>query len=347
MEKASVTTSVYGSTPNGKQVDLYKLKNVNGMEVDIITFGGIITSLKVPNKAHKFENVVLGYNELEPYLTNPTYFGAIIGRYGNRIAKGKFSLNGTNYSLAINNGENTLHGGNKGFDKVIWTAEPIETKETVALRLTYLSKDMEEGFPGNLDVTVIYTLTSDDTLKVDYMATTDKTTVINLTQHSYFNLSGDFTKSIVDETVMINAAAYIPTDKDAIPTGEIASVTGTPFDFTTSKSVGKDIDADHVQIKNGSGFDHSWVLNNPEQGLRLAATVHDNTSGRYLEVSTDEPGVQFYTANFLEAPFVPRGALCLETQHYPDSPNRDTFPSTILNPGEVYKSRTTFKFSIK
>ncbi|WP_159024129.1 aldose epimerase family protein [Formosa sp. L2A11] len=347
MNKTSINASVYGNTPNGQQVDLYKLKNVNGMEVDIITFGGIITALKVPNRAHKFENVVLGYDKLEPYLINPTYFGAIIGRYGNRIANGKFSLNGTDYTLAINNGVNSLHGGNKGFDKVIWTAESIETKETVALKLTYLSPDMEEGFPGNLNVTVVYSLAANNTLNVRYEAKTDKTTVVNLTQHSYFNLSGDFTKSITDETVMINADAYIPINKNAIPTGEIAPVTGTPFDFTTAKKVGKDIDANHIQIKNGSGYDHNWVLNHQDQGLRLAAKVYDQSSGRCLDVCTDQPGVQFYTANFLDAPFVPRGALCLETQHYPDSPNRDTFPSTILNPGEVYKSQTTFMFSIK
>ncbi|MDW5290650.1 aldose epimerase family protein [Formosa sp. PL04] len=347
MAKASITKSGFGITPKGQEVDLYTLKNANGMQVDVITFGGIITTLKVPNKENMFENVVLGYDTFEPYLTNPTFFGAIIGRYGNRIANGKFTLNGTDYNLAKNNGPNNLHGGNKGFDKAIWSAEPIDGAETVALKLTYLSTDMEEGFPGNLKTTVVYTLTADNALEVYYQATTDKITIVNLTQHSYFNLSGDFSKTILKEEVMIDADRYIPTDETAIPTGELASVSGTPFDFTSAKTVEKDINADHIQIKNGSGFDHCWVLNNQNKGVRLVATVHDKSNGRFLEVATDEPGIQFYTANFLETPFAPRTALCLETQHYPDSPNRAEFPTTILKPGETYKSQTNFKFSIK
>ena len=345
MGKASITKTEFGITPEGQHIDKFKLKNANGMQVDVITFGGIITAIQVPDAEQTFENVVLGYQTLEPYLTNPTFFGAIIGRYGNRIANGKFTLNGTDYILAINNNPNHLHGGPKGFDKVVWMAEPIEQEEAVSLKLTYLSKDMEEGYPGNLATTVLYTLTADNTLKVCYEATTDKTTLVNLTQHSYFNLSGDFTKPILEEVVKIDADYYIPIDKNAIPLGELALVSSTPFDFTSAKAVGKDIEADHIQIKNGSGFDHCLVLNNQNQGLRLSATVQDASNGRFLEVFTDQPGVQLYTGNFLDTPFPRRTGLCLETQHYPDSPNRDAFPSTVLNPGECYKTQTHFKFS--
>ena len=347
MNQALITQSVYGTTPEGEQVDLYTLKNENGMQVDIITFGGIITALKVPNRDQQFENVVLGYKTLEPYLTNPTFLGAIIGRYGNRIANGKFSLQGEEFTLATNNGPNCLHGGNKGFDKVIWKAEPIKQHDNIALKLSYVSKDMEEGFPGNLNVTVVYTLTFDNALMVSYEATTDKTTLVNLTQHSYFNLSANLSKPITDQTVMINADAYLPVDKDAIPIGTITPVTDTPFDFTTPKRVGEEIDAEHEQIKKGSGYDHCWVLNHQNDGVHLAASVFDPSSGRFMEVFTDEPGIQFYTANFLDKPYAPRVALCLETQHYPDSPNKEAFPSTVLNPGDIYKSHTTFKFSTK
>ncbi|MFB9052809.1 aldose epimerase family protein [Formosa undariae] len=355
MGKVSINQSVYGTTPEGDQVDLFTLKNAKGMEVDVITFGGIITKLSVSDKAGKFENVVLGYDNLESYLSNPTYFGAIIGRYGNRISKGKFSLNGIDYPLAINNGPNHLHGGIKGFDKVIWKAQTLENDDKVALKLTYLSADMEEGYPGNLNVTVIYTLTENNTLEIAYQATTDKTTLVNLTQHSYFNLSGDFTKTISNEEVMIDADFFVPIDKSAIPLGGLESVKNTPFDFTTSKRVGQDIDADHPQIKNGSGYDHTWVLNHPEENVNLVASVLDKDSSRYMEVYTDQPGVQFYTGNFLDGAFsygggmryADRSALCLETQHYPDSPNQDAFPSTVLNPGETYKTETHYTFSVR
>ncbi|MHA7943532.1 aldose epimerase family protein [Formosa sp. 3Alg 14/1] len=355
MGKVSINQSVYGTTPEGDQVDLYTLKNAHGMQVDVITFGGIITKLTVSNTDGKFENVVLGYDNLESYLSNPTYFGAIIGRFGNRISKGKFSLNGTDYPLAINNGPNHLHGGIKGFDKVIWNAEPIETNDKVALKLSYLSEDMEEGYPGNLNVTVTYTLRADNTLEVAYQATTDKATVVNLTQHSYFNLSGDFTKTVTDEEVMINADFYVPTDETAIPLGTLESVTNTPFDFRTPKRVGQDINAEHSQIANGSGYDHTWVLNHPAKQVNLVASVLDKDSGRYMEVFTDQPGVQFYTGNFLDsalpygdgAHYADRTGLCLETQHYPDSPNQEDFPSTVLNPGDIYKTETHFKFSVK
>ncbi|QDO95558.1 galactose mutarotase [Formosa sediminum] len=347
MKKTSISQSLYGLTPEGKQVQLYTLKNNGGMEVNIITFGGIITALKVPNKHGVVKNVVLGYDTLEPYLTNPTFLGAIIGRYCNRIAKGEFSLNKTVYKLPINNGTNCLHGGNKGFDKVLWNAKTIEDIDRVGLELSYFSPDLEAGFPGNLKVTVVYTLTVNNTLEVSYKATTDKTTVVNLTQHSYFNLSGDFSKTILDQLVMIDADAYIPINSDAIPQGNIDTVRNTPFDFRTPKKVGKDINANHDQIEKGGGFDHCWVLNHQNKHIRLAASVHDETSGRYMEVFTDEPGVQFYTANFLDTPYKPRVALCLETQHYPDSPNQDAFPSTVLNPEETYTSHTAFKFSIK
>ncbi|MGJ5640693.1 aldose epimerase family protein [Formosa sp. S-31] len=355
MEQASISKSEFGTTPEGELVEQYTLKNANGMEIDVITFGGIITNLKVPNKDGKFEDVVLGYDTLEPYLTNPTFFGALIGRYGNRIAKGKFTLNGRDYTLATNDGSNHLHGGKKGFDKVVWTAEPIENGNSVALKLTYLSKDMEEGYPGNLTSTVVYTLTPDNALEITYEATTDKPTIVNLTQHAYFNLSGDFSKTILDEDVMIAADRYVPIDETSIPFGPLAEVKGTPFDFTSPKPVGQDISAEDIQIKNGTGYDHCWVLNNQDKGFRLAATVYDKTSGRFMEVLTDEPGIQFYTGNFLDGTlpsqqggtYAQRTGLCLETQHYPDSPNQEDYPSTVLNPGETYQSATTYKFSTK
>ncbi|WP_083191646.1 aldose epimerase family protein [Formosa haliotis] len=355
MNKASITKSKFGTSPDGQQVDLYTLKNTNGMEVQVITLGGIITTLKVANKDNIFEDVVLGFDTLEPYLSNPTYFGAIIGRYGNRIANGTFSLEGKTYNVAINNGPNHLHGGTVGFDSVIWKAEPIENDDSVALKLNYLSPDMEEGYPGNLNTTVLYTLTANNALEVTYEAETDKTTVVNLTQHSYFNISGDFTKQVLESELMINADRYVPVNEDAIPLGELAPVQGTPFDFRSPKLVGKDIEANDIQIKHGAGYDHSFVINNPEQGVRLAATVYDQSNGRFLEVFTDQPGVQLYTANYLNntlpskqgGTYGRRTGLCLETQHYPDSPNQTDFPSTVLHPGETYHSKTIFKFSVK
>lgn len=354
-EKSTVIKSEYGKMPDGTTVEQYVLKNANGVEVNVITYGGRITSLKVPNKNGEFENVVLGFDDLDGYLGDNPYFGALIGRFGNRIAKGKFSLNGEEYSLATNNVPNHLHGGLKGFDRVVWTAEPIENGESPALKLTYLSGDGEEGYPGNLNVTVVYTLTSDNTLEVDYSATTDKTTVINLTQHAYFNLTGDFSTDILNHEVAINADAFLPVDGTLIPTGEIKKVVGTPFDFTSAKTVGKEINAENKQLELGKGYDHCWVLNGEKGNLRFAASAFDKESGRLMEVFSTEPGIQFYTGNFLDGTlltpsggvYAHRTGFCLETQHYPDSPNQKDFPSVVLNPGETYTSKTSFKFSVK
>lgn len=355
-EKASVITkSEYGKMPDGTTVEQYVLKNANGVEMDVITYGGRITSLKVPNKNGEFENVVLGFDNLDDYLEDNPFFGALIGRFGNRIAKGKFSLNGEEYSLATNDGPNHLHGGVDGFDRVVWSAEPIEGGESPALKLTYLSADGEEGYPGNLNVTVVYTLTNDNTLEVDYSATTDKATVINLTQHAYFNLTGDFSKAILNHEVAINADAFLPVDGTLIPTGEIRKVAGTPFDFTSAKTVGKEINAENKQLELGKGYDHCWVLNGEKGNLRLAASAFDKESGRLMEIFSTEPGIQFYTGNFLDGTlpmpnggtYAHRTGFCLETQHYPDSPNQEAFPSVVLNPGETYTSKTSFKFSVK
>ncbi|MFI8377969.1 aldose epimerase family protein [Leeuwenhoekiella sp. NPDC079379] len=355
MPKASITKTDFGKL-DSITVDKYKLVNVNGMEVDIITYGGIITSLKAPGKDSTFQDVVLGFDNLAQYTSgNPPFFGAIIGRYGNRIAKGKFSLDGTEYQLPTNDGPNSLHGG-AGFDKVIWTAEEVKDGDTVGLKLTYLSKDGDQGYPGNLQTTVTYTLLSDNTLLIDYEAQTDKTTVVNLTQHTYFNLSGDFNKTILDTEVMLNADQYLPVDETLIPTGELATVEGTPFDFNTPKLIKTDIDAENDQLAKGKGYDHCWILNGEDGQMRLAATAYDSESGRFLEVETTEPAIQFYTGNFLDGTLTQKGGtstyayrsgFCLETQHYPDSPNQPEFPSTVLKPGETYKSQTSFKFSVK
>jgi len=356
-EKALVTIdkSEYGTTAKGEKVESYKLKNQNGMEVDIITFGGRITDLKVPNKEGVSENVVIGFNSLAQYEKENPFFGALIGRYGNRIAKGKFSLDGKDYQLAINNAPNALHGGLQGFFNVVWKADEVKSGENASLKLSYISKDMEEGYPGTLKVFVTYTLTNDNQLEVLYEATTDKKTVVNLTQHSYFNLSGDFTKAILDHELTLNADKLVPVDADLIPTGKLEDVANTPFDFRTPKLIGKDINAKNDQLEKGKGYDHCWVLNNPEKGKTIIAKVYHAASGRVMEMTTDEPGIQFYSGNFLDGTlpmphggtYAHRTGLCLETEHYPDSPNQKNFPTTVLNPGENYKTKTTFKFSVK
>nr|WP_288837700.1 aldose epimerase family protein [uncultured Flavobacterium sp.] len=356
-QKDSVTIekSEYGTTAKGEKIDSYKLKNQKGMEVDIMTYGGIITSLKVPNKAGVSEEVVIGFNNFEQYTKDNPYFGALIGRYGNRIAKGKFTLDGKEYQLATNNGKNALHGGPEGFHRRIWTVEEAKGGNAAVLKLKYISKDMEEGYPGNLTVFVTYTLNNDNSLDVLYEATTDKKTVVNLTQHSYFNLSGDFTKTILNNEITIDADKLVPVDADLIPTGKLDDVTNTPFDFRKPKAIGKDIEVANDQLKKGLGYDHCWVLNNQDKGFRFAASAYDPTSGRLLEVYTDQPGIQLYTGNFLDGTlptrdgktYAHRTGLCLETQHYPDSPNQKDFPTTVLNPGENYKTKTSFKFSTK
>ena len=353
--KVSITKSFYGKTKDNKKIDLYSFKNKNGMQVDIINYGGIITSLKVPDKNGETENIVLGYNKLEDYINENPYFGSIIGRYGNRIAKGKFNLNGNQYTLATNNDENHLHGGDIGFDKVIWEAETKINSNSSSLILKYLSRDMEEGYPGNLYTTVTYKITNDNSVEIKYEAQTDKTTVINLTQHSYFNLSGDFNQSILNHKVKINANQFLPVNKSLIPTGNKLNVSMTPFDFRNYKEIKKDINADDLQLNYGNGYDHCWVLNDYKNGYRLVASAFHEESGRLMEVYSDQPGLQFYTGNFLDGSLPQkeegfynfRSGFCMETQHFPNSPNQPDFPSVTLNPNEKYNSKTTYKFKIK
>jgi len=349
-----IKKEAFGKTGEGSPVDLYTLTNQNGIEVRAINFGGIIISLRVPDKNGKFDDVVLGYESLDGYLAKTPYFGAIIGRYGNRIGKAKFSLDGVEYSLAANNGPNALHGGLKGFDKVVWKAEPFEHQDGVGVVFTYTSRDGEEGYPGNLSVKVTYTLTNKDELIFDYHATTDKATPVNLTNHTYFNLAGDGKRDILAHEVMLNADRFTPIDKTLIPTGQIASVSGTPLDFTKSTAIGARIEQQDEQMVSGSGYDHNFVINRKGAGLALAARVYEPTTERVLEVHTTEPGVQFYTGNFLDGSITGKGGhvykrrygFCLETQHFPDSPNTPSFPSSILRPGKVYESRTVYRFSV-
>jgi aldose 1-epimerase len=337
-----------------KPVKLYTLKNANGMEVDITNYGGIITKLTAPDSKGKYADVVLGFDSIDKYLAGHPYFGAIIGRYGNRIAMGKFKIDGKEYTLATNNGPNSLHGGLKGFDKVVWAAEPGKGEDP-SLTLTYTSKDGEEGYPGTLKVKVVYTLTPKNELKIDYHATTDKATPLNLTNHSYFNLAGEGSGDILGHVLTLNADKFTPTDETAIPTGELKSVEGTPFDFRKPHAIGERINDKDEQIKFGKGYDHNFVLNGKGKDLKLAARVTEPTAGRIMEVLTTEPGVQFYTGNYLEGKEIGksgkaykyRHGFCLETQHYPDSPNQPKFPSSILKPGVEYNSATIYRFSAK
>ncbi len=342
----------FGKMPDGAEVELFTLRNAAGMEIRAISYGGIITSLRVPDRNGRFDDVVLGFDRLEDYLEDHPFFGAIIGRYGNRIARGQFTLNGTTYKLATNNGPNHLHGGNKGFDKVLWKAAPVDGKNAVTFTRT--SPDGEEGYPGNLQVQVTYTLTDENELIVDYRATTDKPTVVNLTQHSYFNLAGQASGDILGHQLRLNADRYTPVDETLIPTGELAPVEGTPFDFRKPTAIGSRINGPHPQVKNGQGYDHNWVLNRSGSGLQLAARVVEPKTGRTLEIRTTEPGIQFYSGNFLDgkltgkqgARYNHRTGFCLETQHFPDSPNQPKFPSTTLRPGTEYSSRTVFTFGV-
>ena len=337
----------FGRTPNGDSIEKYILKNTCGLEVDILTYGGIISALRMIDKGGKQQNIVLGFNTLEKYITDTFYLGAIIGRYSNRIANGKFSIGDKKYSLLVNNGENHLHGGEVGFNKVVWSTNVEKSSDRVTLKLTYLSVDMEEGFPGNLMTTIDYTLTNNNELKVAYTSTTDKPTILNLTQHSYFNLSGDYNTSILNHEVVINADSFLSVDENLIPTGDYKSVLDTPFDFRKPKPIGSEINLNEEQLKRGGGYDHNWVVNNQNEGLRFVASAYDGESGRFIEVFSDQPGLQFYTANFLEGDFKPRTGFCFETQQFPDSPNQRHFPTVILNPDEVFSSETVFKFSIK
>ena len=352
-----IEKSDFGQTATGEAVQKYTITNDQGLEMSVISYGGIITDLKVPDKNGNYQDVVLGLDSVSQYENGSPYFGAIIGRYGNRIANSKFSLDGEEYQLEANDGPNSLHGGNKGFDKVVWNVEESTNADSATLKLTYTSPDGEGGFPGNLETTVTYTLNSDNELIIKYEATTDKKTVVNLTQHSYFNLSGDFSKKITDHIVEINADEYLPVNQTLIPTGEIRPVEGTPFDFTEPTAVSKGMEQEKTneQLKRGPGFDHCWVLNNQDSGVRFAASAYDPDSGRFMEVYTNEPAMQFYTGNFLDGTLPAKGGgtygkrtgFCMETQHYPDSPNQDDFPSTVLEPGETYTSQTSYKFSVK
>jgi aldose 1-epimerase len=353
-DEPQIRKQPFGKTADQRPVDLYTLSNAHGLEARIMTYGGIVVSLKVPDRNGKVGDVVVGYDSLDGFLKNNSpYFGAIIGRYGNRIAKGKFSLNGREYVLAKNNGENHLHGGNRGFDKVLWKAKEVPGKERVGLELTYLSKDGEEGYPGNLSVTVVYTLTNTNELKIDYSASTDKETVVNLTNHTYFNLAGH--GNILKHELMIDADRFTPIDESLIPTGELRTVTGTPMDFTKSTAIGARIDQKDEQLTYGKGYDHNWVLNHGSGPPAMAARVYEPVTGRAIEVFTTEPGIQFYSGNFLDGTiqgkgkqvYQQRAGLCLETQHFPDSPNKPKFPSTVLKPGQKYATTTIYKFSAK
>ncbi|MEO5922343.1 MAG: aldose epimerase family protein [Bryobacteraceae bacterium] len=337
----------WGKTSDGASVELYTLANAKGAEAGIITYGGIVVSLKVPDRSGVLGDVVAGFDNLQGYLTPAPYFGAIIGRYGNRIGGSRFALNGSEYKLTKNDGGNQLHGGPRGFDKRLWQARPLSKQR---LELSYFSKDGEEGYPGNLLVNVIYTLTDNNELQIDYAATTDKETVVNLTHHSYFNLSGE--GDILSHRLSIHADRITPVNQELIPTGELKSVAGTPFDFRKETSIGERIDQQDQQLTFGRGYDHNWVLNRSGSGLEPAALVTDPKSGRVMQVLTTMPGMQFYSGNFLDGTFQGKGltytrrsAFCLETQYFPDSPNKPDFPSTVLRPGSAFRSTTVYQFS--
>lgn len=349
--KSKIEKRAFG-TADGQVIDLYVLRNPSGMEVAITNYGGAVVSLKVPDRTGKLADVVLGYDDLQGYVTDKAYFGAIIGRYANRIAHGQFTLNGARFSVPKNDGENALHGGIRGFNKRVWTAREISSSEGPALELTYYSKDAEEGYPGNLTAKVTYSLTAKNELKIEYQATTDKETVVNLTNHSYFNLAGQGNGDILDHRLTIHAQEFSPVDSTLIPTGDMRGVHGTPFDFSKPEAIGARINHDDQQLKFGRGYDHNWILSKGEHPLSLAVQVYEPASGRAMEVWTTEPGVQFYSGNFLDGTvhgkegkvYGHRSAFCLETQHFPDSPNHPTFPSTVLKPGQRFHSTTVYKF---
>jgi aldose 1-epimerase len=347
----TISKAPFGKTLDGKRVDIYTLRNTNGVEARICTYGGILVSLKSPDREGRMGDVVLGYDTLEGYLTNSPYFGALIGRYGNRIANGKFTLNDVNYTLATNNGPNALHGGRKGFDKKVWRAKVIRSDAGPALELTYRSKDGEEGYPGNLKVKAVYTLMPDNGLRLEFTATTDKDTVLNLTQHSYFNLAGQ--GDVLGHKVFIDADTFTPVDETLIPTGELRPVDETPFDFRQPTAIGARIQQDDKQLKFGNGYDHNFVLRHPLGRLDAIAQVSEPSTGRILEVLSTEPGLQFYTGNFLDGTITGKGgriynfrnAFCMEPQHFPNSPNRSDFPPVVLKPGQVYNNTIIYRLS--
>jgi len=351
---STITTKPFGTTSAGEKVTQYTLRNDQGASVSIINYGGIVTSLKVPDRKGKCDDIVLGFKTLAEYEKPGPYFGALIGRYGNRIANGEFTLDRKTYHLARNNNGQALHGGLKGFEKVIWNATPIETKQGPSLKLTYVSKDGEEGYPGKLSVTASYTLTNRNELKIVYRAKTDKATIVNLTHHSYFNLAGQGSGDILNHLVTIHANKYTPVDKVLIPTGKLAAVKGTPFDFRKPTPIGARINEVNEQLENGKGYDHNWIADKLPGHLGMIASVKEPNSGRVMEVISTEPGVQFYSGNFLDGTIIGKGnkvygfrnGFCFEPQHFPDSPNHKNFPSTVLRPGETYKNTIIYRFSI-
>jgi aldose 1-epimerase len=343
-----LTNEQFGVTPEGREVRLFSLTNEGELEVKITNYGGIITAINAPDRHGRFDDIALGHDSFDGYLKRSRYFGALIGRYANRIARGQFSLNGDTYRLATNNGENHLHGGLKGFDKVVWEAGELPD----GLQLSYLSRDGEEGYPGNVHATVTYRLTDANELRIEYQATTDRETIINLTNHSYFNLAGGGT--ILDHVLTINAEAFTPVDKGLIPTGELRAAKGTPMDFTSAKPIGSRINENYEQLRLAGGYDHNFVLRESSAPYRIGARIHEPKSGRVMEVSTTQPGMQFYSGNFLDGSIVGKGGVaytrnsgcCFETQHFPDSPNHREFPSTVLRPGEIYHHTTGFRFFV-
>lgn len=353
--KPGLRMESFGKTADGQEVQLFTLTNKNGVEAKITDFGGIVVSIKTPDRKGQLEDIVLGYDSLDGYVTDKAYLGALVGRYANRIAKGEFKLNGVAYHIPLNDGPNVLHGGPDGFNKKVWTAKDTSTRSTPMLQLTYDSKDGENGFPGNLKVQVTYLLNSSNELRIDYLATTDKDTVLNLTNHAYFNLKGEGQGDILQHEVRLSANRFTPVDATLIPTGELKNVQGTPFDFRKSTAIGARINADDQQLKYGLGYDLNWVLNGMGTGqLVTAARVHEPSTGRVLEVLTDQPGIQFYSGNHLDGTihgkggkvYQQRAGFCLETQHYPDSPNHPAFPSTELKPGQQFQSTTVYKFAV-
>ncbi len=348
--KGSISNANFGKTADGRPVEIYTLRNGNGMEARIANYGGIVVSLTAPGRDGRFADVVLGYDRLDGYLKASPYFGALVGRYANRIGGAKFSLNGKTYSLAQNGGPHSLHGGIQGFDKVVWEGRAVESANGPALELTYLSRDGEEGFPGNLTVKAVYTLTNENELLLDFHATTDATTLCNLTHHSYFNLAGQ--GDVLNHEVYINASRFTPADAALIPTGELRAVDGTPFDFRKPMAIGARIQADDPQLKIAGGYDQNFVIDNPPGRLGLHARVYEPTTGRVMEVLSTEPGLQFYTANHLDGSTIGKGgavhqrfgALCLEPEHFPDSPNKPNFPPAVLSPGQTYHNTTIYKF---
>lgn len=351
-----IVKSSFGKLKNGSEIFIFTLTHPDGSEVKITNFGAAIVSVKVPDNKGVIEDVVLGFDTIEDYENIRGFYGAIVGRYGNRIAKGKFTLEGVEYTLAINDGENHLHGGIMGFDRVPWTIATFSTDENSAgVRFSYLSKDGEEGYPGNMRTEVTYSFTLEHEVVIDYQITTDKATVKNVTNHSYFNLSGNLKSDILNHKLMLNAEKYTPVVKGLIPTGDYSSVEDTPMDFRKSFPIGARINEDNEQLKFGFGYDHNWILNGPEGEMKLAALVYEPVSGRLMQVFTTEPGIQFYSGNFMDGSHAGhsgriynyRYAMCLETQHFPDSPNHNNFPSTELRAGEKYTSKTIYKFSVK